>query len=111
MKNLWFILIVFVLLLSCGNKTGRDVSTSDYEEGWGDNYQRASVDSLTKEESLKNEANKNLSNPTSFHNSSCSSNKHNTSDNMRGFDPASEDDMDDNGMSRYMENNDEEGWN
>ena len=31
-------------------------------------------------------------------------------DNMRGFDPASEDDMDDNGMSRYMENNEEEGW-
>ena len=27
-----------------------------------------------------------------------------------GGDPASEDDMDDNGMSRYMENNDEEGW-
>ena len=32
-------------------------------------------------------------------------------DNMRGFDPASEDDMDDNGMRRYRENNDEEGWN
>ena len=31
-------------------------------------------------------------------------------DNMRGFDPASEDDTDDNGMSRYMENNDEAGW-
>ena len=31
-------------------------------------------------------------------------------DNMRGFDPASEDDMDYNGMRRYMENNDEEGW-
>lgn len=31
-------------------------------------------------------------------------------DNMRGFDPPSEDDMDDNGMSRYMENNDGEGW-
>lgn len=30
--------------------------------------------------------------------------------NMRGFDPASEDDMEDNGISRYMENNDEEGW-
>ena len=27
-----------------------------------------------------------------------------------GDDPVSEDDMDDNGMSRYMENNDEEGW-
>ena len=35
---------------------------------------------------------------------------HHKPDNMRGFDPASEDDMDDNGMSRYMENNDEEGW-
>ena len=31
-------------------------------------------------------------------------------DNMRGWDPASEDDMPDTGMSRYMENNDEEGW-
>lgn len=31
-------------------------------------------------------------------------------DNMRGFDPASEDDTDDNGMSRYMENDDDEGW-
>ena len=31
-------------------------------------------------------------------------------DNLRGWDPASEDDMDDNGMSRYMENYDEEGW-
>lgn len=27
-----------------------------------------------------------------------------------GFAPASEDDMDDNGMSRYMETDDEEGW-
>ena len=27
-----------------------------------------------------------------------------------GDDPASEDDMDDNGMSRYMENDDEVGW-
>ena len=31
-------------------------------------------------------------------------------DNMRGFDPASEDDMDDNGMSRYMENASDVGW-
>jgi len=35
---------------------------------------------------------------------------HHEPDNMRGFDPASEDDMEDNGMSRYMENNDKEGW-
>ena len=31
-------------------------------------------------------------------------------DSCFGFGPPSEDDMHDNGMSRYMENNDEEGW-
>lgn len=31
-------------------------------------------------------------------------------DNMRGWDPASEDDMPDNGISRYSENNDNKGW-
>ena len=31
-------------------------------------------------------------------------------DNRRSVDPASEDDMDDNGMSRYMESNDDSGW-
>lgn len=39
-----------------------------------------------------------------------SSSKKYDDDNLRGWDPASEDDMDDNGMRRYMENNDEEGW-
>ncbi len=29
---------------------------------------------------------------------------------MCGFDSASEDDMDDNGKSRYMKNDDEEDW-
>ena len=32
-------------------------------------------------------------------------------DNMRGWDPASEDDLDDNGMDRYSNANDDEGWN
>ena len=32
------------------------------------------------------------------------------SDNLRGFDPASENDMDDNGMTRYQENYGDEGW-
>ena len=31
-------------------------------------------------------------------------------DNMRGFDPASEDDTDDGGVARYMDNNDGKGW-
>jgi len=31
-------------------------------------------------------------------------------DNMRGWDPASEDDSKDNGMGRWSENNDDKGW-
>ena len=31
-------------------------------------------------------------------------------DNMRGWEPASEDDTRDGGMSRYSENNDKNGW-
>lgn len=31
-------------------------------------------------------------------------------DNMHGWDPASEDDSHDNGMSRWSENNDERDW-
>ena len=34
----------------------------------------------------------------------------NSPDNMRGFDPISEDDTGDYGVSRYLENTDEEGW-
>ena len=63
--------------------------------------------------SVQIESSKEEENPSTRVNSSSSSSNTSKStkyDNMRGFDPASEDDMDDNGMSRYMENNDEEGW-
>lgn len=46
----------------------------------------------------------------SYHSGSSDEDEGGRYGNMRGFDPRSEDDMDDNGMSRYMENNDEEGW-
>lgn len=48
--------------------------------------------------------------PSSGSSYSYSSSPSTQTDNMRGFDPAFEDDTEDNGMSRYMENNDEEGW-
>ena len=63
---------------------------------------------MTEEIKGQQEGVKSSSAPTSS-SSSCS-HESNSYDNMRGFDPASEDDMEDNGMSRYMENNDEEGW-
>ena len=112
MKKLWFIFASIVLLLSCGNKDKSDLPLSDVEEGWGERYQKELEDSLAKEKALHDDPEKeSVAKPMSVSNSSGSSKLHRSSDNMRGFDPASEDDMEDNGMRRFMENNDEEGWN
>ena len=103
--------ILFLLLLSCGNKAKSDLPLSDVEEGWGERYQKELEDSLAREKALYEEPTKDaVAKPMSVSNSSVSSRGHSSSDNMRGFDPASEDDMEDNGMSRYMDNNDEGGW-
>ena len=111
MKNRWLILLAVLLLLSCGNKAKSDLPVTDVEEGWGEHYQKELEDSLDSEKTLIDEAEKEtVSSPASVSSRSGSSRSHSSSDNMRGFDPASEDDMDDNGMRRYMENNDEEGW-
>lgn len=111
MKKLWLFLTAVVLLLSCGNKAKSDLPSSDVEEGWGERYQKELEDSLAREKALKDEpAKEAVAKPASVSNRSSSSKIRSSSDNMRGFDPASEDDMDDNGMRRYMENNDEEGW-
>lgn len=69
-------------------------------------------DSNTISTNVQNERNKNDEIPSSpvKSSSSTSSHHHKSYDNMRGFDPASEDDTEDNGMRRYMESNDEEGW-
>jgi hypothetical protein len=110
-NNFWILFILFLLLLSCGNKAKSDLPVTDVEEGWGDRYQKELEDSLDSEKTLIDEAEKEtVSSPASVSSRSGSSRSHSSSDNMRGFDPASEDDMDDNGMRRFMENNDEEGW-
>ena len=111
MKKLGLIFTSVAILLSCGNKAKSDLPMSDVEEGWGERYQKELEDSLANEKTLHDEPTKDtVAKPTSVSRSSGSSRVHSSSDNMRGFDPASEDDMDDNGMRRFMENNDEEGW-
>ncbi len=93
------------------HKAKSDLPVTDVEEGWGEHYQKELEDSLAREKALKDETEKEtVAKPASVSNRSSSSKIRSSSDNMRGFDPASENDMDDNGMSRYMENNDEEGW-
>lgn len=90
-----------LFIVSCSNRK----HTSD-------NYPKDAHVYQVQKENVKPDTFKKVSpaNMGSSVNSSTVSHKEKEPDNLRGFDPASEDDMEDNGMSRYMENNDEEGW-
>jgi hypothetical protein len=102
--------ILMVTFISCGNKS-RQTEPIIYD----DQPEVELSDPDTISSSVQDEGNKVEEIPSSpvKSSSTASSHSHKSSeyDNMRGFDPASEDDMEDNGMSRYMENNDEKGWN
>ena len=101
------ILTFSLLLLSCQNKNKQDYPPTLIEDWIEDSYQLPDT-AVTEEAIGQQEEVKVPSTPTS----SATSRSHESSsyDTMRGFDPVSEDDMEDNDMSRYMENNDEEGW-
>ena len=109
-KKILIAILSVALLLACGNNKTHHTEPVFYdslpvvEQTEPDTF-ASSVQEDASEEKEKP--------PKPIISSSASSSysyKSNNSDNMRGFDPASEDDMDDNGMSRYMENNDDEGW-
>ena len=116
MKNVFSIMILVFILLSCTSKNNSDnANVSDADS-------IAIMDSVRPEmppppDSGKFDGHRPPPPPDGMHpDGSPPPPPHGTGrpphkpDNMRGFDPASEDDMDDNGMSRYMENNNEEGW-
>ena len=107
MKKAFGILAVVLLLLSCQNKSRQEYSPTLTETQSEESYQQPDTVVIEDVKELQEEV-KVPSTPTAP--SSSHSHESSSYDNMRGFDPASEDDMDDNGMSRYMENNDEEGW-
>ena len=108
MKRSIFILIVAGLLMSCGH--GRRHESIEF--GWTplDTVVQDTTSHETSQEGSA--AGTKEDRPVTVNTGSKSSIKRGAkvSDNMRGFDPASEDDMDDNGMSRYFDNNDDEGW-
>ena len=107
MRKVLGTLALSLLLLSCQNKSKQEYSPTLTETQSEESYQLPDT-AVTEEVKERKEEVKVQSTPTA----SSSSHSHESSSyvNMRGFDPASEDDMEDNGMSRYMENNDEEGW-
>ena len=97
------LLFLMLLLSACENKSKHTESVIFDSQSVVEQYAPDTTSSV-QEEAPKTAA------PVSSLPSSSHTQKSSSYDNMRGFDPASEDDMDDNGMSRYMENNDEEGW-
>ena len=109
MKKIIIAFLSVVLLLACGNnKTRQAESVTNDDQPSVEQSEPETIASSVPEKVP--EVKENPSTPISSSASPSRSHKSSSYDNMRGFDPASEDDMDDNGMSRYMENNDEEGW-
>ena len=98
--------LLLIVLCACGNNSHKAERVIDDEPFVVETSQTDTTATSVPEETPKVEekpsAPSSSSSPRSYESSSY--------DNMRGFDPASENDMDDNGMSRYMENDDDEGW-
>ena len=129
MKKIFpFAMLLFALALcSCGQDE-KAKQTFEYDPGYtseasvdtaANDSIGAVVDSVpqSSDEKLKaSSSGTSEKSASSSHRRRASSGRSNTEDNsfkddgMRGFDPASENDMHDNGMSRFMENNDNEGW-
>ena len=111
MRSKCYIIIgVTLLLLSCGNSNGgkNDVLI---DGGHGIGIDTTTVNEIMHyEDSIRTKESAKESATSVAPSSSSSREEYHKHDNMRGFDPASEDDMDDNSMTRYMEANDEEAW-
>ena len=106
LKKAFVLIIILLAFVACNNKENR-VKEADFDSYWKDlsvDTAEAGVTSTSQETEEKP-----LMNNVSSSSVQSSTSSEQRTDNMRGFDPASEDDMDDNGMSRYIENDDEEG--
>ena len=116
MKHIPIMILGALLLAACGNKS----KSQEVEYDWDylDSIREAQTrEYYAKEKAIRDSVDSlRRNNPKSIYYQSNSGGGYTSGsddmeyDNMRGFDPASEDDMEDNGMTRYMENNDEEGW-
>ena len=103
MKKYIVFIALMMLMVACTNRK----HPSDYYPRSDSSYQYES-ESKETDSVIKDVPSKELVNTQSSSNST--HRKEKELDNMRGFDPASEDDMDDNGMQRYFDANDDETW-
>ena len=101
MRYIPIIILMVALLLSCSHARRKSVETYQYPKKDRVELVDSKVDTIRIDEGAKK---------TERTSGSYASDDEEEYDNMRGFDPASEDDMDDNGVGRYTENTDDEGW-
>lgn len=106
MKKSIIVTLSTVMLFACGDGRQQTKPFVYDEKPIVKQSETDTVDASFKEEKPKT----NKESSPAINSSSSVHSQRSNYDNMRGFDPASEDDMDDNGMSRYMENYDDEGW-
>ena len=113
MNKLISVVLIFLqsAFLACGNGKGGKIN-NPYDGGHGIGIDTATINQLDLIEDSVPATKEVMPERTTpkYETPSADKHIHPSQDNMRGFDPASEDDMHDNGMTRYMEVNDEEGW-
>jgi hypothetical protein len=103
MKYIMATPILMLTLTACGNKS-RQTEKIIYDDKPTVELPMPETATVPVQEDMPKEEKK-----QSAPSGTVSSRSH-SSDNMRGFDPASEDDIDDNGMQRYFDANDDEAW-
>jgi hypothetical protein len=105
------IVLTFVAIIAFWGYAAYDAWLKPPSPMWSGSYNSYDADTISTRDSVVKEVPKQemkMVSPTSSSSSKRSSYKPN--DNMQRFDPPSEDDMDDNGMSRYMNAYDDEDW-
>ena len=105
------IVLAFVAIIAFLGYAAYDAWFKPWSPMWSGSYNSYDADTISTRDSVVKEVPKQdmkMVFPASSSSSKRSSYRPN--DNMQRFDPPSEDDMDDNGMSRYMNAYDDEDW-
>ena len=105
------IVLAFVAIIALLGYAAYDAWLKPPSPMWSGSYHSYDADTISTRDSVVKEVPKEEPKaqlPVSSSSSKRSSYRPN--DNMQRFDPPSEDDMDDNGMSRYMNAYDDEDW-
>ena len=105
------IVLTFVAIIALLGYAAYDAWFKPWSPMWSGSYNSYEPDTISTRDSVVKEVPK--EEPKAQLSASSSSSKKSSyrpNDNMQRFDPPSEDDMDDNGMSRYMNAYDDEDW-